>query len=180
MTQGKGHRIWGTCVFILLLLVIGIGALTLAMGNLGRERQPLEVCPPTLQNPPQIEVYLSGAVVEEGIYYHNDTTNLGEIIRSAGGVVYDESPSRFRVYVLDQDDTFFAIPQEIPKTKVNINTASVEALQTLHGIGETLAQRIVDYRYAHGLFLSIKDIMDVKGIGTGRFAEIKDNITVVD
>ncbi|MDY6835890.1 MAG: helix-hairpin-helix domain-containing protein [Chloroflexota bacterium] len=178
--RGKGHGIWGTCVFILLLLTIGIGALTLITENLGRERQPLEVCPPTLQNPTEIEAHVSGAVAEEGIYYHDETTSLGELIRSAGGFVYKEDPNRFRVYILDQDDNFYAIPQEISETKININVASIETLQTLHGIGETLARRIVDHRCEHGYFLSIEDIMDVKGIGTGRFAEIEDDITVVD
>ena len=48
---------------------------------------------------------------------------------------------------------------------LNINTASVDELQTLPSIGETTAQRIIDYRAQHGDFSSIDDIQNVKGIG---------------
>lgn len=62
--------------------------------------------------------------------------------------------------------------------KININTASAEELESLDGIGEVLAQRIVDYRNEHGAFTSIEQIMNVSGIGEGRFGNIKDDITV--
>lgn len=62
--------------------------------------------------------------------------------------------------------------------KLNINTATEAELETLPGIGATLAARIVEYREKHGSFNSIADIMQVSGIGTGRFNQIKDLITV--
>ena len=62
--------------------------------------------------------------------------------------------------------------------KVNINTADLETLMTLEGIGETYAQRIIDYRNEHGPFASIADITNVSGIGTKRFEAIMDDITV--
>ncbi|MFP4082082.1 MAG: ComEA family DNA-binding protein [Candidatus Aminicenantes bacterium] len=62
--------------------------------------------------------------------------------------------------------------------KVNINTASVEKLQTLPRIGEKVAQRIVDFRKEHGPFKKIEEIMKVKGIGEKTFKQIKDLITV--
>lgn len=61
---------------------------------------------------------------------------------------------------------------------VNINTADLSLLQTLNGIGPSLAERIIAYRTAHGPFATIEDIMQVSGIKEAVFAKIKDSITV--
>ena len=61
--------------------------------------------------------------------------------------------------------------------KININTADLQTLMTLPGIGETYAQRIIDYRTANGPFEKIEDIMNVTGIGEKRYNAIKDSIT---
>lgn len=62
--------------------------------------------------------------------------------------------------------------------KVNINTAGVEELVTLDGIGEVKAKEIVAYREQYGVFKRIEQIMDVKGIGESTFDKIKAQITV--
>lgn len=62
--------------------------------------------------------------------------------------------------------------------KVNINTAPVEELEKLDGIGPAIAQRIVDYRNANGKFLSIDEIKNVSGVGEKIFAKFKDAICV--
>lgn len=62
--------------------------------------------------------------------------------------------------------------------KININTADLDTLMTLEGIGETYAQRIIDYRDTHGAFTAIADIVNVPGIGSKRFEAIMDKITV--
>ena len=63
-------------------------------------------------------------------------------------------------------------------TQININTATVEELQILPGIGEALAQRIVDYRESNGDFQTIEELMNVSGIGEKKFDNIKEFITV--
>ena len=63
-------------------------------------------------------------------------------------------------------------------TKININTASVEELQTLKGIGPATAKSIILYREEYGAFSAIEEIMNVKRIGEKTFAKIKECITV--
>ncbi len=62
--------------------------------------------------------------------------------------------------------------------KVNINTATKEELMKLSNIGESKAEKIIDYRTANGNFTSIEDIKKVSGIGDKLYDSIKENITV--
>lgn len=83
------------------------------------------------------------------------------IIKDSGGVIVDEGTSQNGV-----------------KGKVNINTALVDELDTLPGVGQQVAQDIIAYREKHGEFKAITDIMKVPGIKESKFSRIKDYITV--
>jgi competence protein ComEA len=62
--------------------------------------------------------------------------------------------------------------------KVNINTAGIDELVTLPGIGRAYAQRIIEYRDKNGPFKRVEDLLNVRGIGEKTFAKIKDRLTV--
>jgi competence protein ComEA len=62
--------------------------------------------------------------------------------------------------------------------KVNINTAGIEELDTLNGIGEATARDIIEYREKNGGFKKIEDIMKITGIKESKFNKIKDSICV--
>ena len=62
--------------------------------------------------------------------------------------------------------------------KVNLNTASVEQLQSVPGIGPSMAKRILEHRSKNGKFSKIEEILNVKGIGEKSFQKMKDRLTV--
>ncbi|TSA27285.1 hypothetical protein D4R71_02380 [bacterium] len=88
----------------------------------------------------------------------------------------------------DSAEVYAFVAEESPTTdtlltagvteKININSASIEQLQNLSGIGEKKAQAIIDYRNEQGSFETIEEIMNVKGIGQGIFDKIKNSIEV--
>ena len=64
------------------------------------------------------------------------------------------------------------------KIPVNINNATKEELMTLPGVGEVLADRIIEYRETYGRFVAAEQLMDVSGIGEQRYADLADLVTV--
>ena len=70
-----------------------------------------------------------------------------------------------------------AVSAEEP-AKIDLNKATVDELVKLKGIGQTYAERIVEYREANGVFKRVEDIMNVKGIGAKKFESIKDLVMV--
>ena len=62
--------------------------------------------------------------------------------------------------------------------KININTASLEELITLNGLGESKAKSIIEYRNSNGEFKNVEELKNVDGIGDALFDKIKDKIIV--
>ena len=71
-------------------------------------------------------------------------------------------------------------PQSIVSEEglININTADVELLTQLVGVGPSIAQRIISYRNENGLFHNIEDIMNIKGIGEKTFEKMRDQLCI--
>jgi competence protein ComEA len=66
-----------------------------------------------------------------------------------------------------------------PSAKIDLNSASVETLQTLPGVGPRTAERIVEYRDSNGPFQKIEELMNVSGIGEKSFLRLRELIVVV-
>ncbi|MSQ77797.1 MAG: helix-hairpin-helix domain-containing protein [Nitrospiraceae bacterium] len=72
-----------------------------------------------------------------------------------------------------------AVPTVKAVSKVNLNRASADELQVLPGIGPVLAQRMVDWRKAHGRYRTVDDLQEVKGIGKKRLEQLRPLVTVL-
>ena len=106
-----------------------------------------------------------------------------EIMAFALAAVFIAAAVFLAVHRFSNDDLVFKPTSSTAKTVetkwvVNINTASAEELMMLDGIGEALAERIIDYRDEHGDFESVWDIVNVSGISRNMFNKFYEHITV--
>ena len=121
----------------------------------------------------QGEIYIGGAVNSPGFYPLTAGDSMEGLIQAAGGTTSSANLSRLELYIPE-------VGEEEQPQKINLNRAEVWLLEALPGIGETLAQRIIDYRQQNGPFNNIKELMKVAGIGTTTYEQIKHLITVAD
>ena len=155
--------------------------------------RPMPTPEPSTPTPATISVYASGAVRKPDVYNLPTGSNVKDLIAAAGGATADADLDRINLALRLSDQMQIYVPRKgeaVPPPAsggstpgstgalVNINTATVEQLDTLPGIGPSLAQAIIDYRAQNGPFKKIEDINNVKGIGDVLFAKIKDKITV--
>jgi competence protein ComEA len=73
---------------------------------------------------------------------------------------------------------FLSFGSAFAADKININTATVEQLETLNGIGPATAKAIVEYREANGQFKSVYELTNVKGIGEKKIAKWSDSLVI--
>ena len=69
-------------------------------------------------------------------------------------------------------------PIDSKEKLVDINSADLQELMTLPGIGQTFAQRIIDYRNQHGPFTNVTELLNIEGLGTGRLEKLLDHIKI--
>lgn len=146
-----------------------------------------------------IRVHLTGAVNAPGMLTLPKGACLVDAIEKAGGLIegYDsnllnlaeilQDGSRIHIPNLVEQESNFNNPQRSQPLLnieepilVNINTADLDTLVLLPGIGPSKAQAIINYREQNGLFMRIEDIQKVKGICPSIFDSIKDFITIDD
>jgi len=177
MSQGGSHQRWWLLLLGLLVVALVTGVAVLAYKHSARPK-PVEIDISSSPASSPVDIYLSGALANEGIYAFSLDATLEAILERAGGVTDTGDPIGLKLYVFHVDeDPLAPIDGE---TRLNVNTASVAELETLSGIGPVKAQAIVDYRNGHGLFRTIDELVNVPGIGPQTLEAIRDQISLVD
>ncbi len=149
----------------------------------------------------EVYVDVDGAVVRPGVYRLKDGARVSQAIDAAGGLTAEADVTGLNRASKVADGQKIYVPKVGEQQAVaadggadngavlasgandvaglvNINTASAAELQTLSGIGPSMAQSIIDERTKNGAFASVDDLMRVSGIGEKKLAKIKDCICV--
>ena len=146
----------------------------------------------------KIKVYITGEVKNQGVIELEEGDRIADAIEKAGGQTEQASLKNVnlayqledgqKIYIPNINDTETEIIDDgasgvvddatIKQTVVNINKADEKELQSLNGIGESLATSIVQYRKENGNFETIEDLKNVPGIGDSKFENIKEYIKV--
>ncbi len=152
----------------------------------------------------EIAVHITGEVKKQGLIYLKEGSRVADAIEKAGGETENADLSQINLAYVLQDGQKIYVPNKNEKisqyitgnsgnndteenntsnsskedSKVNINTANQSELDSLPGIGPSIAQKIIDYREENGNFKTIEELQNVKGIGDAKYEEIKDRVTV--
>ena len=147
----------------------------------------------------KIKVHVSGEVLYPGVIEIEEGARIIDAVNVAGGLTEEADITRVNLAYILEDAMKIYIPnvneqedekQQIissestittnkeNKVVVNINTASVEELQKISGVGNSTATKIVEYRKQNGKFSTIEDIRNVSGIGDSKYEQIKNYICV--
>lgn len=167
-------------------------------------KEPLVTDREQIDVPKNLCCYVCGAVKKPGVYTFSQGARMNELIEQAGGFTKDAAVTYLnlaktvtdseKIYVPTKDEvTSFGANESVvdhlqegtttesktgAEDKVNINTADIDKLTSLPGIGEAKAGSIISYREDHGAFQSIEELKNVEGIKDGVFNKIKDLISV--
>lgn len=142
-----------------------------------------------------VVVEVRGEVVRPGVYTLPEDGRVGQLVEMSGGVTGGADLGRVNLARRLTDGEQVVIPSKATATPagnpvadagrpgetghlVDVNTATAAELETLPGIGEVLAERIVAYRDANGPFLRVEDLTEVEGISDGLVEDLRDSITV--
>ena len=156
---------------------------------------------PVVQEKSKIKVYVAGEIKKPGVIELEEGERIEDAIMKAGGVTENANLEMVNLAYKLEDGQKLYIPnindaneeylstengeKIIEETKVNstnsvinVNKADIEMLCNLPGVGEALAQRIIEYREQNGFFKSAEDLKNVSGIGDKKFESLKEYVVV--
>ena len=189
---------------LVALVVVAFGV-TVLVSMLSGHGATLEIDPapsgaPTdagrgsVTDPPEdvtaLYVHVEGAVQSPGVYQLTPGDRVIDAIAAAGGFSADADQSAVNLarFVVDGEQIVVAVPgATVPVAAappdgvsgvIDLNTATIDQLESLPRVGPALAERIVDWREANGGFSSVDDLLDVAGIGEKTLEGFRDRVRV--
>ena len=168
-------------------------ALLLAGRHLTRAGAPTErpvaaqVEPLSASSAPKLVVHVVGAVRRPGLYRLPDRSRIADAVTRAGGPTRKADLSAVNLAAPVADGLQVVVPARAPpdtaggepppsgpQGPVHLNTATLEDLDALPGVGPVTAQKILDYRQEHGAFASIDELDAIPGIGPARLEQLRE------
>ncbi len=157
-------------IIILLVLIVATGGIII--WSRYEEGDPVEISHPAGKIW-EGTIYIGGVINLPGYYPFSYEDTIETLILVAGGTTANYSSATLTLLLGDSN-------LEQQAQKIDINRAEKWLLEALPGIGEIIAQRIIDYRTEKGKFTTSQELLEVDGIGTSIYERIKEYITVSD
>lgn len=133
-------------------------------------------------------VHVTGAVVSPGLYELQNGDRVADAIETAGGALPEADLSRVNLAAKVADGQQVLVPAQGAAAAaggggegtgpVSLNSATLDELTRLDGVGPKTAQKIIEYREAHGGFRSVEELMEVPGIGPAKFEQLRGQVTL--
>ena len=188
----------GAVIAVVLLLLVAVGGLLPKKEEAVEETEVVvttvlaEKTEVSTTQETVIFVDIKGAVKNPGVYQMKVGDRVKDALEAAGGLTEEADSQKVNLAKRLEDQMVIVVPkvgeeaEEIPagetrkeatkEGKVNINTATVEELKTLKGVGEKKAEAIIEYRKKNGSFQTKEDLMKVRGIGKKLFESFQERI----
>ena len=188
----------GAVIAVVLLLLVAVGGLLPKKEEAVEETEVVvttvlaEKTEVSTTQETVIFVDIKGAVKNPGVYQMKIGDRVKDALEAAGGLTEEADSQKVNLAKRLEDQMVIVVPkvgeeaEEIPagetrneatkEGKVNINTATVEELKTLKGVGEKKAEAIIEYRKKNGSFQTKEDLMKVRGIGKKLFESFQERI----
>lgn len=186
----SGRALTGlAAVCVMLLLVTAWALMRPRPAPTVAPAAPLPVAALPSPTPSGIVIDVGGRVRRPGLVTVPIGSRVADAVRAAGGALHPGDLALLNLAAKVSDGQLLLVgvpgaaaaaadPASGASGPVNLNTATTDQLDSLPGIGPVLAQRIIDWRTAHGSFHSVRDLDQVSGIGDSIYAELEPLVTV--
>ena len=149
--------------------------------------QPAALVPERAAATPALVVHVAGAVRRPGLYRLAEGKRVADAVARAGGATAPADTAAINLAAPLADGMQVVVPRRVPAAagataaptpgRISLSSASAAELDALPGVGPVTAQKIVDFRAAHGGFRSVDDLDAIPGIGPARIDQLRDLTT---